>query len=237
MQRFYIPEITGKTVILSPEESKHVLKVLRMTEGDKVQIIDGKGGIFSAEITEVHPKNCQLAILNAHQDAGKRDFHLHMAIAPTKNIVRFEWFLEKATELGIDEITPLLTEHSERKILKPGRLERILIAAMKQSQRAWLPQLHELTSFSAFIDNRTQNRKFIAHCNNGEKPHLKDLAAPGENVTILIGPEGDFSPAEVQVALDAGFEEISLGSARLRTETAGIAACHILNLLNESPIL
>ncbi len=237
MHRFYIPEIKGNTIVLGPEESKHVLKVLRMNEGDKVQIVDGKGGLFSAEITEGHPRKCRLSILDAQKDAEKRNFHLHMAIAPTKNIVRFEWFLEKATELGIDEITPLLTEHSERRNLKPERLQRILIAAMKQSQRTWLPQLHELTSFSGFIDNRTQNRKFIAHCNNGEKPHLKDLGAPGENVTILIGPEGDFSPAEVQLALNAGFEEVSLGKARLRTETAGIAACHILNLLNESPFL
>lgn len=233
MQLFYVPEITGDSVILDETESKHVVKVLRMRESDRVKLIDGKGGIYEAEIATLHPKKCRLSILNVQKKDSRKSFWLHIAIGPTKNIARYEWFLEKATEIGVDEITPLLSEHSERKVVKFERSEKILISAMKQSQKAFLPKLNELTSFNEFIQNSSEKQKFIAHCNDGEKKHLKNAIQKGNDLVILIGPEGDFSPKEVWEAKEKGFEEISLGDERLRTETAGIAACHIANLVNE----
>lgn len=233
MQLFYIPEISGKKITLNAEESKHAIKVLRLTAGESIQIVDGKGGFYEAEISEPNPKKCGIIIKNAEQNYGKKDFYLHIAIAPTKNIDRFEWFLEKCTEIGIDEITPIITEHSERKVIKPERLQKILVSAMKQSVKAYLPSLKELTTYSDFIEKIDNADKYIAHCNPGEKIHLKDAVSKARNVTILIGPEGDFSPHEVALAKNNGFSEISLGDARLRTETAGIVACHIVNLTNE----
>lgn len=233
MQLFFISEIKGNTVTLDPDESKHAAKVLRLSQGDRVQIVDGKGGFYEAEIIDAHPKHCMLTILDKKNEFGKTTFQLHIAIAPTKNIDRFEWFLEKCTEIGIDEITPVLSEHSERKVIKPERLEKILVSAMKQSVKAYLPQLNELTSFKELASKSFDGRKLIAHCIDSRKKHLKDIIKPGENALILIGPEGDFSPAEVEFALQNGFEDISLGNARLRTETAGIVACHIVNLVNE----
>ncbi|WP_340113909.1 16S rRNA (uracil(1498)-N(3))-methyltransferase [Maribellus mangrovi] len=233
MQIFFIPEIIGNTVTLSTEESKHAVRVLRLSVGDQVQIVDGKGGFYRAEILEAHQKNCMLQILEAKSDYEKRNFRLHIAIAPTKNIDRFEWFLEKCTEIGIDEITPLISEHSERKIIKPQRLEKILVSAMKQSLKAYLPQLNELTELKDFLQQDHPEKRFIAHCNDGLKAHLKNEIAAGDDALILIGPEGDFSPEEVEQAKSVGFTEISLGNARLRTETAGVVACHIVNLAND----
>ena len=181
----------------------------------------------------MHPKKCRLSILNVQKEDRRKNYWLHVAIAPTKSISRFEWFLEKATEIGIDEITPLLSEHSERKVVKFERSEKILISAMKQSQKAFLPKLNELTSFNEFIQKNSEKQKFIAHCNDGEKNHLKNAIQKGNNMVILIGPEGDFSLEEVLEAKEKGFEEISLGDERLRTETAGIVACHTVNLIFE----
>jgi len=195
--------------------------------------VDGKGGFYEAEIVEAHHKGCVLSVIEKKTDFGKKDFHLHMAIAPTKNIDRFEWFLEKCTEIGIDEITPLLSEHSERKVIKPERLEKILVSAMKQSVKAYLPKLNELTLLNDFLKHETSADKFIAHCNPGDKNHLKNIIQPKQDALILIGPEGDFSVDEVEAAKEHGFAEISLGEARLRTETAGVVACHIVNLANE----
>jgi len=233
MQLFYVPNIIDSEVILSEIESKHAIKVLRLSEGDNVQLIDGKGGFYEAEIIAANPKKCKLAIVKSVADFGKKDFYLHMAIAPTKNIDRTEWFLEKCTEIGIDEITPIVSEHSERKVIKPERLEKILISAMKQSVKAYLPKLNELTSFKNLLANASETNKYIAHCNEGEKEHLKNVVSSNKDVLILIGPEGDFSPEEVEQAKEHGFQEISLGTARLRTETAGVVACHIVNLENE----
>ena len=233
MQIFFIPEINGEIISLTSDESKHAVKVLRLSNGDAIQVVDGKGGFYQAEILEAHPKNCTLKILATQKDYGKKDFHLHIAIAPTKNIDRFEWFLEKCTEIGIDEITPLLSEHSERKIIKPERLEKILVSAIKQSVKAYLPKLNELTQFSDLINTDFSGKKYIAHCNDGDKKHLKNRIGSRENAFILIGPEGDFSQEEVEQAKGHGFEEISLGDARLRTETAGVVACHIVNLAND----
>ncbi|WP_297095365.1 16S rRNA (uracil(1498)-N(3))-methyltransferase [uncultured Draconibacterium sp.] len=233
MQLFYVPTISGAEVILDETESKHAVRVLRLKEGDEIELVDGKGGFFKARIQNANPKKCQLSIIDSQTEFGKKDFHLHIAIAPTKNIDRTEWFLEKCTEIGIDEVTPLLSEHSERKVIKPERLEKILVSAMKQSVKAYLPKLNELTKLSDLLEQATETKKFIAHCNEGEKPHLKNEVNSGDNVLILIGPEGDFSPEEVELALENGFEAISLGNARLRTETAGVVACHIVNLAND----
>jgi len=198
-----------------------------------VEIIDGAGGFYKAQITDANPKKCRLKIVESQKEFGKKDFHLHIAIAPTKNIERFEWFLEKATEIGIDEITPLLTSHSERKTINTDRLEKILISAMKQSLKAYLPKLNNLTTFKELIiSNKTEN-KYIAYCDEIQKTHLKDLIIKGNDILILIGPEGDFSPDEIQLATENSFSVVSLGAARLRTETARIVACHIVNLANE----
>ena len=233
MQLFYVPNISGTEVILDDTESKHAVRVLRLTEGTSVELIDGKGGFYTAEIADANPKKCRLTITNTQKNFGKKNFHLHMAIAPTKNIDRFEWFLEKATEIGVDEITPLLCEHSERKVIKPERLEKILISAMKQSLKAYLPKLNELITLKDFISKTTDKNKFIAHCYDDPKPHLKDIVDSHSKVLILVGPEGDFSLEEVELAKASGFNEVSLGNARLRTETAGVVACHIVNLANE----
>jgi 16S rRNA (uracil1498-N3)-methyltransferase len=233
MQLFYVQGITRNEIVLDETESKHAIRVLRLNAGDKVQVVDGVGGFYTAEITEPHPKKCKLVIISAQKEFDKRLFRLHIAIAPTKNANRFEWFLEKATEIGIDEITPLLCERSERKTVKPDRLEKILVSAMKQSVKSWLPKLNPSISLNEFLQVNEGSQKFIAHCNEGKKVHLKEEIKKGENVTLLIGPEGDFSPEEVEKARSAGFREISLGPSRLRTETAGIVACHIVNLVNE----
>lgn len=232
MQLFYVPEISDFAV-LNEAESKHAVRVLRLSEGDNVQLIDGKGGFYEAEITDANPKKCVLKIIKSVQEFEKRNFKLHLAIAPTKNIDRFEWFLEKCTELGIDEITPLVTEHSERKVIKPERLEKIIVAAVKQSLKAYLPRLNSVTYFKDFISNTNCRNKFIAHCHKAKKEHLKNCIGKNEELVILIGPEGDFSREEVELAKKRGYMEISLGSSRLRTETAGVVACHIANLMND----
>ncbi len=233
MQLFYIPGISGNIVTLDQTESKHAIKVLRLSKGDQVQIIDGKGGFYNAEILEDDHRGCKLSVLSSTKRTGEKKFKLHIAIAPTKNTDRFEWFLEKATEIGISEITPLVCDHSERKTIKPERLEKILVSAMKQSLKAYLPKLNKITPLKDFVHRATAGRKFIAHCHEGEKKHLKDTVPANTDVLVLIGPEGDFSAGEVDMAKKLGFMEISLGSSRLRTETAGVAACHIVNLANE----
>ncbi|QIA07940.1 16S rRNA (uracil(1498)-N(3))-methyltransferase [Draconibacterium halophilum] len=233
MQLFYVPTISGAEVVLNETESKHAVRVLRLKENDDIELVDGKGGFYKAQIIDANPKKCELNIIDSQTEFGKKDFHLHIAIAPTKNIDRTEWFLEKCTEIGIDEITPILSEHSERKVIKPERLEKILVSAMKQSVKAYLPKLNELTKLPDVISQATETKKFIAHCNDGEKQHLKNSVKCGDNVLILIGPEGDFSTEEVKLAQENGFEAISLGNARLRTETAGVVACHIVNLAND----
>lgn len=233
MQLFYVPIISGTEIILDETESKHAIRVLRLNVGNQVQIIDGKGGFYEAEISDANQKKCRLSIVNSTLEFGKKDFHLHIAIAPTKNIDRFEWFLEKATEIGIDEISPLLTSHSERKTVNQERLEKILVSAMKQSLKAYLPKMNNMTTFKELIINNKTENKYIAYCDEIQKKHLKNVEIKAKDTLILIGPEGDFSPDEIQFALENGFKVVSLGNARLRTETAGIVACHIVNLANE----
>lgn len=231
MQLFYEPNIID-THTLNPIDSKHCIRVLRHTIGDQISVMDGKGNWFDCEIIEDNPKKCKVSILSKKEDNARKS-SLHMAVAPTKNIDRFEWFIEKATEMGIEQITPVLCEHSERKIIKPERLEKVIISAMKQSLKAYKPILNPLTPFKTFItENLNTNNAFIAHCNEGNKTLLKSAYNEGQNATILIGPEGDFSLKEVEIAMDNHFSAISLGEARLRTETAALMACATFNITN-----
>jgi 16S rRNA (uracil1498-N3)-methyltransferase len=233
MHIFYTPDISGKTYTLDETESKHGIRVLRLEKGDEITLVDGKGGLFVAEIEEPNPKRCTVNVIRKQLHFGQLNYRVHVAIAPTKNIERIEWFLEKATEIGIDRVTPLLCRYSERKEIKNERLEKIMVSAMKQSLKAYLPQLDELTKFNDFIHQPFEGQKFIAHCEEQQRELLKNAIKTGENYLILIGPEGDFSTEEIEMALIAGFLPVSLGVSRLRTETAGVVACHTFNLLNE----
>lgn len=231
MQLFYTPDI-AVTAELPEEEAGHCIRVLRLSEGDEIRLTDGKGFFYRAAIRRAHPKHCEVEVLESWQQPALWPFRVHIAVAPTKNMDRMEWFAEKATEIGIDEITCLNCRFSERREIKTARLEKILVSAMKQSLKATLPRLTGMTDFKTFVARPFDGRKFIAHCEEGEKINLKSCYRTGENALILIGPEGDFSPDEIALALAGGFEPISLGESRLRTETAALAACHTLHVLN-----
>jgi len=232
MSLFYVPTLSFGHV-LPEEESQHAVKVLRLQVGEEITLIDGAGGFYKARITNPHPKHCSFEITETILEYGKRDFHLHIAIAPTKNIERLEWFIEKATEIGIDEITPIICRFSERKVIKAERLEKIIVSASKQSLKAYFPKLNPLCSFDELIKNQQASQKFIAHCYDEDKRLLQNEVQKSNDVLILIGPEGDFSREEVQKAMSAGFIPVSLGNSRLRTETAGVVACHTVSLRNE----
>lgn len=236
MQLFFTPDLnpSSENFILSEEESKHAIRVLRMDFGDRLHLIDGRGGLYEAQIIDPHPKRTVLAILNVEEDFQHPRYHLHIAVGPTKNIDRIEWFLEKATEVGIQEITPLICEHSERKEVKLDRLNKVVVAAMKQSLKAYLPKLNAAVSFKQFLKNIPTEgvQKAIAHCVDAEKKYLNQIFEPAKHYIILIGPEGDFSDEEIKLAIQMGFHPISLGESRLRTETAALAACMEVSLLN-----
>ncbi len=232
MHLFYTPDISTPLYTLSEEESKHAIRVLRLQVADVVTLVDGKGGKYLAAIVDANPKKTSLTITQIEQEYGKRSHFLHLAVAPTKNIERFEWFLEKATELGIDEITPIICDRSERKEVKTERLTKIITAAVKQSIKAYHPQLNEAVSFKTFVQQGFEGERMIAHCMDGEKSLIAQTITPKTRYLIAIGPEGDFSPQERTLAEAAGFTPISLGEARLRTETAALAACFEINLLN-----
>lgn len=231
MHLFYTPDIAGEFYQLSEEESKHCIRVLRLELEDKVQLIDGKGGFYVAKIIDAHPKHTTLAVLEYQPDFNKRNHHLHMAVAPTKNIDRFEWFLEKSTEMGIDEITPIICERSERKEVKTDRLNKIITSAVKQSLKAYHPKLNEAVNFKNFV-GKIQAEKYIAHCMDGPKSALKSCLSLKGNYLILIGPEGDFTASEIALATSENYLPITLGTSRLRTETAALAACFEVNFLN-----
>ena len=238
MNLFYAPDIQ-QSLSLPEEESQHCIKVLRMKSGDHIHIIDGVGGLYEAQIIEAHPKRTQVEILTHQTECGRRPFRLHLAVAPTKNIDRFEWFVEKATEIGFDELTPLCCRYSERKIIKPERIEKILVSAAKQSLKAYVPILNPMITAKEFILNNSQlstlnSQLFIAHCHNQPKQHLFNACQPGGNVVVMVGPEGDFSEEEVELALRNSFQAISLGESRLRTETAGVVACHLVTVANHA---
>jgi len=236
MQLFYNPSLSQitKDVTFDKEESRHIVKVLRMNEGDIFKITNGKGSFFSAEIVNANPKGCLVKILS-EEIQPPLPYQLHLAVAPTKLNDRYEWFLEKATEIGISEITPIICDHSERKIIKPERFEKILQSAMKQSLKANLPTLNKAALFKDFINSEKaiKGLKCIAHCEETNKKTLKSILLPNKKITILIGPEGDFSSEEIEFAMHAGFIPVTLGESRLRTETAAIVACHSVAFINE----
>jgi 16S rRNA (uracil1498-N3)-methyltransferase len=234
MQLFYNSEISEVTTEFSfnKEESKHITKVLRKTTGDILHITNGNGWFFVAEIILPDIKKCTVSIVSKELKPT-REYQLHLAVAPTKMNDRYEWFLEKATEIGIDSITPILCEHSERKIIKHERFEKILQTAMKQSLQCYLPKLNEAISFKQFMQQQHPGQLYIAHCEKTDKTSLKDVLQPMQDVTILIGPEGDFSVKEIETAIKHKFIPVTLGGTRLRTETAAIIACHSVAFINE----
>lgn len=231
MALFYVPNISSE-LVLPQEESQHAVKVLRLQSGDSITIVDGVGGMYSARITATHPKHCGFEILETLSEYGKRNYKLHVAIAPTKNIERLEWFIEKATEIGIDEITPIICRYSERKIVKEERLDKIIVSASKQSLKAYFPKLNPLCTFDELLKNYSATQKFIAHCYEEDKKLLQDEIKPNVDVLVLIGPEGDFSKEEVEKAISVGFVPVSLGESRLRTETAGVVASCTAAIIN-----
>jgi 16S rRNA (uracil1498-N3)-methyltransferase len=236
MQLFYNPEISRDSgeITFDKEESRHIVKVLRMEEGDAFKITNGKGFFFDAEIISANPKRCVVKILS-EDFQQPLPYQLHLAVAPTKLNDRYEWFLEKATEIGITEITPIICDHSERKKIKPERYQKILQSAMKQSLKAYLPILNEAVSFKDFLasEKDKEGLKYIAHCEETQKKSLKSVLLQNKKTTILIGPEGDFSTTEINLAKTSGFVPITLGNNRLRTETAAIVACHSVAFVNE----
>lgn len=232
MYLFYAPDLNLKDCFLNEEESRHCIKVLRLQKEDQIEVIDGKGNFYHAKITVPDPKKTYFLILKEQQEFGKRNHYLHIAVAPTKNIERLEWFVEKATEIGIDEITPILCQHSERKVINHERLNKVITSAVKQSLKAYHPKLNQLSTFDSFIKTKIEAQKWIAHCVNDEKVSIKEVLIPQKKYLILIGPEGDFSPQEIDLALQNQFQAITLGNTRLRTETAALEACFEVNFLN-----
>jgi len=235
MQLFYNPEIleTTKEIIFDKVESAHIVRVLRKKESDILHITNGKGLLFDAKIVIANDKKCLASIIKTEQKPKPWNYYLHIAIAPTKNNDRIEWFLEKATEIGVDEITPIICSNSERRIVKNDRFEKIMQAAMKQSLKFTLPKLNEPIKFTEFINQEFEGKICIAHCEDQEKNLLKDIVKPNEKTTILIGPEGDFSSEEIKKALLKDFTPISLGESRLRTETAGLVAVNLVSFINQ----
>lgn len=232
MHVFYTPDIATSPE-LPEEEAGHCVRVLRLSLGDEIMLTDGKGSFYKAVISAASRKRCQVRITETIPQEKAWNGWLHIAMAPTKNMDRIEWFAEKATEIGLDELTFLNCRYSERKVIKTERIEKILVSAVKQSLKAAKPVLNEMTDFNKFITRDFKGQKFIAHCYEGEKPLLKDVLHPGGDALVMIGPEGDFSEEEVAKAIAAGFQPVSLGKSRLRTETAALVASHTLNLLNQ----
>ena len=234
MQLFYNSNISENDTSFSfdKDESRHIAKVLRKTIGDTLHITNGKGWLFTAEITLADQKHCTVVITSKHLQT-KRSYNLHLAVAPTKMNDRYEWFLEKATEIGVASITPIICEHSERKVIKMERFEKIIQSAMKQSLQCYLPKLNAPMAFKDYLNQDFTDQIYIAHCEETDKKSLKSQLKTGSDCTILIGPEGDFSVKEIEMALQHHFIPVTLGETRLRTETAAIAACHSVAFLNE----
>ena len=234
MQLFYNSHINQSDTlfVFDKEESKHIVKVLRKKENDILLVTNGLGFLFKTEIKLASDTKCTVAVLSFKQQEPSK-FHLHLAVAPTKMNERYEFFLEKVTEIGIHEITPIICDHSERKVIKLDRFQKIIEAAMKQSLHYFIPKLNEPISFKEFIKKEFNGQKFIAHCEEANKKSLKKELISNKNCTILIGPEGDFSVKEIEIALDNNFIPVSLGNTRLRTETAAIVACHSVVFINE----
>lgn len=231
MNLFYQPAIQQGVHHLDPTESKHCTKVLRKKAGDKINITDGRGFLYEALITIADSNECRFEIQEKKTEPA-RSFTIHIAISPTKHPDRFEWFVEKAVELGVDRITVMICDHTEHTHIKIERLEKIAISAMKQSLRLTLPKIEGPIDFKAVVNQGEAVSKYIAYVDSNNPEHLKTVAQRDSDAMVLIGPEGDFSPQEIVEAVNKNFRKVSLGSNRLRTETAGLAACHILNLVN-----
>jgi len=232
MQLFYNPHIQSDIFELDEKESKHAIRVLRMVRGDRVILVDGKGGWYEAHIIDDHPKHCKLQIESHTPDYRPLSYSLHLAVAPTKNLDRFEWFLEKATEIGITDVTPLICMRSERKEVKLERLDKIIVSAMKQSLKAFKPVLHNPSGLESFLRVRREGTLGIAHCYPLERRGLGELELSG-NYTMLVGPEGDFTEGEVSQAIEAGYFPFHLGVSRLRTETAAVVITSSISLLHQ----
>lgn len=233
MQLFYTPHLGPESseFEFDTEEASHIVKVLRSKAGDIIETTNGKGYLFKVQILDANPKHCIAKVVGSRKEHHKR-YHLHLAVAPTKNSSRYEWFLEKATEIGVHEITPILCDRSERRQIKPERLEKILLSAMKQSLRPYLPKLNKAIPFQELVDKPIAGLKCIAHCEDGDKTDLKRWLGADQDVTILIGPEGDFTRDEIQKARENGFHPVSLGDSRMRTETAAIMAVATAAIIN-----
>jgi 16S rRNA (uracil1498-N3)-methyltransferase len=228
---FYLPEIANGHTHLDAEESRHVVKVLRKVAGDELTVTDGKGSFYQVRITNADAKKSSFEIMSK-KELPKRNYSIHIAIAPTKNADRIEWFVEKAVEIGVDKITFFQSKTSERKTINLERIEKIAVSAMKQSQQAWLPRILGIVSFKELLNEKV-HQKLIAYVDANNPVHLKNVIKANSSYLILIGPEGDFSLEELQLALDNKFQKVSLGENRLRTETAGLVACQTINLLND----
>lgn len=234
MQMFYVPGIKGKSCVMDENESRHCIRVLRMTKGDRLDLVDGYGNLYEGIISDPDPSGCSVTITSVIEGFEKRGYRLHIAISPIKSQERFEWFIEKSVEIGIDAITPLICRNTEKTGIKRYRLENIIISAMKQSLKAFRPVLNEPVLFGEFINSEHEGIKMIAHCNPAHEGKKIDLIyEKNRDAVILIGPEGDFSGEELNLAFDNGFKSIHLGPSRLRTETAGIAACHSVYFINQ----
>lgn len=232
MHLFYTPDISGDTYQLSEEESKHAARVLRLNIGSDVVLTDGNGNWMPSKIVDNHPKRCLIKVKEKIENFNPSPYRLHLAVAPTKNISRFEWFLEKATEIGVDRITPILSEHSERKETKTKRLNKVITAAMKQSLKAWHPRLDDITKLDEILKQDFSGKKLIAWCEAAADENITKHLSAGEDVLILIGPEGGFSENEIHKAKENGFHPISISKSRLRTETAAIVSCHSIAFIN-----
>lgn len=234
MQVFYAPDINGSEFTLDENESRHLVRVLRMQQGSGVKLIDGKGNLYEGIIDVPDQKRCVIRVTGVQKDFEKRNYRLHIAISPLKNPDRFEWFVEKAVEIGIDEITPLLCRNTERKGIKTERINSIIVSAMKQSLKACRTVLNEAIPFAEFVKSELSGVKLITHCNTyHDRKNVKDVYHKGQRAIIMVGPEGDFSREEIELASQNGYIHVHLGNSRLRSETAGIAACYSVYFINQ----
>jgi 16S rRNA (uracil1498-N3)-methyltransferase len=234
MQIFYVPGIKSNTCVMDENESRHIIRVLRMTKGDRLKLVDGNGNLYSGIINDPDPSSCGIEITDVIKDFEKRGYRLHIAISPIKNQERFEWFIEKSVEIGVDEITPVICRNTEKPGIKRDRINNIIISAMKQSLKAFRTSLNETVTFGEFINSGPDGIRMIAHCNPDYKKEKIDIICEKDrDAVILIGPEGDFSDEELRLAFENGFKPVHLGTSRLRTETAGIAACHSVYFINQ----
>ncbi|PZX12243.1 16S rRNA (uracil1498-N3)-methyltransferase [Breznakibacter xylanolyticus] len=232
MELFYTPGFSEQHPVLDEQESNHCIQVMRHRLGDALMVVDGLGTCYWGVVAEAHHKRCRVSIERVERMEPMQP-RIHIAVAPTKNMDRIEWFAEKATEIGVHELSFILCRHSERKNLRADRIDKVVVAAMKQSQKMFKPVVNDAVDFTSFVNRPFAGKKFIAHCHGGSKQPLRTACGTGENVLVLIGPEGDFSEHEVDMAINKGFEPISLGNSRLRTETAALVACHTVRLMNE----